>query len=118
MGTSPKVQGMVAACSLAAAVWATCGAAGPGKPEATPASLAAYDAAIADARRCAGEERCVIAGGVKGCRCRVAVRSYALEAVDRAARMASCPQVERLYCPPLTNPRCESGRCVADSVPD
>jgi hypothetical protein len=79
-------------------------------------SLEIYDEIVADARRCAAQEQCSVAGGVKGCRCPVAVRSDAKERVAAATREASCVQVERLYCPPLENPRCEKDVCVADQV--
>ena len=99
---------------LASLLWAGCGTSGtPGKASD---ALRAYDAVVANARRCAGEEKCLIAGGVKGCRCAVAVRRDAKAEVDQAARVATCPQVERLYCPPLENPRCEARQCVADQV--
>jgi hypothetical protein len=79
---------------------------------------AEYDEAVAAAQVCAAGEQCVIAGGVKGCRCPVAVRASEKQRVDDAARRARCRQVERLYCPPLRNPRCEKNRCVADQVPE
>jgi hypothetical protein len=76
-------------------------------------SLSIYDKIVAGARPCIVEGQCSIAGGVKGCRCPVAVRAGAKGQVDAAARKASCPQTERLYCPPLENPRCENQVCVA-----
>ena len=82
----------------------------------TKSGLELYDEVVADARRCASEEKCAIAGGVKGCRCPVAVRDSAKARVDKAAREASCEQVERLFCPPLQNPRCEKETCIADQV--
>ena len=75
-----------------------------------------YDDIVAEARHCAAQEKCSVAGGVKGCRCPVAVRASTKQRVDDAAREASCQQVERLYCPPLKNPRCEKQMCVADQV--
>ena len=79
-------------------------------------SQATYDEIVADARRCPAQEQCSIAGGVTGCRCPVAVRADAKASVDAAAREARCAQTERLYCPPLENPRCEKQVCVADQV--
>ena len=62
--------------------------------------------------------RARIAGGVRGCRCPAAVRASTKQAVDDAAQAARCEQVERLFCPPLRNPRCEREVCVADEVPE
>jgi hypothetical protein len=78
--------------------------------------LELYDKIVADAQRCAPEEKCAVAGGVQGCRCPVAVRASAKQVVDKAAGEASCEQVERLYCPPLKNPRCQKQACIADQV--
>jgi hypothetical protein len=77
-----------------------------------------YDEVVSGARRCTAQEKCVVAGGLRGCRCPVAVRENAKGAVDAAARVSSCEQVERLYCPPLTNAHCEKEYCVADPVPE
>jgi hypothetical protein len=90
---------------------------------ATPTDLrvsqtGSYDDIMSGARRCTSQETCAVAGGVRGCRCPVAVRANAKGAVDAAARAASCEQVERLYCPPLVNPRCVNGTCVADPAPE
>lgn len=79
-------------------------------------SLAKYDQLVADSRRCEAEERCSLAGGVKGCRCPVSVRAGTKARVEAAARAASCAAVERLYCPPFENPRCKNNVCVADQV--
>jgi len=79
-------------------------------------SLGNYDQIVADARPCAAQETCSVAGGAKGCRCPVAVRSDTKARVEDAAREASCAQVERLYCPPVEHPRCENQVCVADQV--
>ena len=79
-------------------------------------SIEIYDKIVADARRCIVQEQCLVAGGVKGCRCAVAVRASAKAHVDSVARETSCAQVERLYCPPLENPRCQKDVCVADLV--
>ena len=76
-------------------------------------SLAAYDQLISESKRCDAEAQCTVAGGVKGCRCASPVRSDAKARVDAAAQGAVCPAVERLYCPPLKQPRCEAGVCVA-----
>jgi len=78
--------------------------------------LGIYDKIVAGARQCSVQGQCSVAGGVKGCRCPVAVRAGAKGQVDAAAREASCPQTERLYCPPLENPRCEKQVCVAQEV--
>ena len=80
------------------------------------AATSTYDEIVSGARRCSGQEACAIAGGVRGCRCPVAVRSVTKQAVDDAAQAASCEQVERLFCPPLRNPRCEREACIADQV--
>lgn len=82
------------------------------------AATSTYDEIVSDARRCNGnaQEACAIAGGVRGCRCPVAVRARMKQAVDDAAQAASCEQVERLFCPPLRNPRCEREACIADQV--
>lgn len=77
-----------------------------------------YDEVVSGARRCTAQEKCVVAGGLRGCRCPVAVRENAKGAVDAAARVSNCEQVERLYCPPLTNAHCEKEYCVADPVPE
>src|SRR5262245_4856752 len=79
-------------------------------------SVPAYDEIVARARRCPALEPCAIAGGVKGCRCPVAVRADAREAVSAAAQETRCAQTERLYCPRLEHPRCEKQVCVADQV--
>jgi hypothetical protein len=75
--------------------------------------IQAYDDVVTEARRCSAGDACVIAGGVRGCRCAVAVRASAKQRVDSAAKEAACEQVERLYCPPLSNPRCEKSVCIA-----
>jgi len=62
------------------------------------------------------QEKCSVSGGVKGCRCPIAVRATASSLVDAAAQHVSCPQMERLYCPPLVDPRCERQVCVADEA--
>ena len=80
------------------------------------AAISTYDEIVSDARRCNAQEACAIAGGVRGCRCPVAVRARMKQAVDDAAQAASCEQVERLFCPPLRNPRCEREACIADQV--
>jgi hypothetical protein len=72
-----------------------------------------YDDLVTEARRCSAGDTCVIAAGVKGCRCPVAVRASEKQRVDNAAKEAVCEQVERLYCPPLSNPRCEKSVCIA-----
>ena len=79
-------------------------------------SLETYDRVVAEARRCEPGTPCAIAGGVKGCRCPVAVRADMKERVDAAARSAVCRQVERLDCMPLRNAHCENGVCVADEA--
>lgn len=86
----------------------------PAQPAAT--SLAVYDALVAAGRICAQHDACVVAGGVKGCRCPLAVRADAASEIAVAARAAQCPQIERLYCPPLANPVCAQGRCAAQIV--
>ena len=80
------------------------------------AATSTYDEIVSGARRCTAQEACAIAGGVRGCRCPVAVRASTKQAVDDAAQAASCEQVERLFCPPLRNPRCEREVCIADQV--
>jgi hypothetical protein len=80
------------------------------------AATSTYDEIVSGARRCSAQEACAIAGGVRGCRCPVAVRAGTKQAVDDAAQAASCEQVERLFCPPLRNPRCEREACIADQV--
>jgi hypothetical protein len=80
------------------------------------AATSTYDEIVSGARRCTAQEACAIAGGVRGCRCPAAVRASTKQAVDEAARAASCEQVERLFCPPLRNPRCEREACIADEV--
>jgi hypothetical protein len=80
------------------------------------AATSTYDEIVSDARRCNAQEACAIAGGVRGCRCPVAVRARMKQAVDDAAQAATCEQVERLFCPPLRNPRCEKEACIADQV--
>ena len=75
-----------------------------------------YDRVVAESRRCAPGQGCAIAGGVPGCRCPVAVRAEAKAEVDAAAARARCRQTERLYCPPLADPRCESGNCAASLI--
>jgi hypothetical protein len=82
------------------------------------AATSTYDDIVFGARRCSAQDACAIAGGVRGCRCPVAVRASTKQAVDAAAAAASCEQVERLYCPPLRNPRCEREACIADEVPE
>ena len=82
------------------------------------AATATYDEIVSGARRCSAQDACAIAGGVQGCRCPVAVSASRKQAVDEAARAASCEQVERLFCPPLRNPRCEREACIADQVPE
>jgi hypothetical protein len=79
-------------------------------------SLTIYDKIVADSRWCAAQEKCSVAGGVKGCRCPVAVRAGDKARVDANAGNATCAQTERLYCPLLQNPRCEENVCVADKV--
>jgi hypothetical protein len=79
-------------------------------------SLRTYDEIVADARRCVAGDHCLVAGGVRGCRCPVAIRASMQPRVDDAARERSCGQIERLYCPPLGNPRCEMQMCIADEV--
>ena len=78
------------------------------------AELRAYDDLVSQARRCGANDRCVVAGGVKGCRCAVPVRAEERGRVDDAAHVSQCAQVERLYCPQLSAPRCEKGLCTAD----
>ncbi len=78
--------------------------------------LEQYDRVVAEARRCAPGQACAIAGGVPGCRCPVPVRAEAKADVDAAAARARCRQTERLYCPPLGNPHCESGTCAASLI--
>lgn len=78
--------------------------------------LTAYDQLIAEFKSCKLDERCAIAGGVKGCRCPGAVRAEAKARIDAAAQAATCPAVERLYCPPLKDPRCEASVCTATPV--
>jgi hypothetical protein len=80
------------------------------------AATTTYDEIVSSARRCNAREACAIAGGVRGCRCPVAVRASTKQAVDDAAQAATCEQVERLFCPPLRNPRCEKDACIADQV--
>src|SRR5688572_17485269 len=80
------------------------------------AAISTYDQVVSGARRCTAQEMCAIAGGVRGCRCPVAVRASTKQAVDEAAQAASCEQVERLFCPALRNPRCEREICIADQV--
>ena len=80
--------------------------------------LAEYDQLISESKRCNPDDRCVVAGGVKGCRCSTAVRSEAKARIEAAAQGATCPAVERLYCPPLKDPRCEARICVATPVPE
>jgi hypothetical protein len=82
------------------------------------AATTTYDEIVSGARRCRAQEACAIAGGVQGCRCSVAVRASRKQAVDEAARLASCEQVERLFCPPLRNPRCDREACIADPLPE
>jgi len=82
------------------------------------AATSMYDEIVSGARRCTAQEACAIAGGVRGCRCPVAVRASMKQAVDQAAQAASCDQVERLFCPTLRNPRCEREICIADQVSD
>ncbi|MCW7537954.1 hypothetical protein OOT46_08835 [Aquabacterium sp. A7-Y] len=94
------------ACSLMAAFTA------PG----CSSGLAAYDDLLVEARRCHAQEACTVAGGVEGCRCPSAVRADAATTVDAAARGASCPARQRLYCPPLVRSRCDQGSCLADVV--
>jgi hypothetical protein len=79
-------------------------------------NLDSYDDVVSEATRCDGTERCVLAGGVPGCRCEVAVRASAAEQVDEAADATGCPHVERLACVPLEKLRCEAGRCMGDTV--
>jgi hypothetical protein len=79
-------------------------------------TIADYDRIVADAMRCTPEEPCTIAGGVKGCRCPSAVRASEAQRVSVAAKGATCPQIERLYCPPLRAPHCNDGRCAAEVV--
>lgn len=79
-------------------------------------SIEACDRIVANARQCTAQEQCSIAGGVKGCRCPVAVRADAQGRVDAAAQEVTCALPERLYCPPLRNPRCDKQTCVADGV--
>lgn len=81
-------------------------------------ATATYDEIVARAGRCTAQQACAIAGGVRGCRCPAAVRASTKQAVDDAAQAARCEQVERLFCPPLRNPRCEREVCVADEVPE
>jgi hypothetical protein len=81
-------------------------------------ALAEYDQLITASKRCNPDDRCVVAGGIKGCRCSTAVRSEAQARVEGAAQGAVCPAIERLYCPPLKDPRCDAGICVATPVPE
>ena len=83
---------------------------------AASADLRGYDDLVSQARRCGANDRCVVAGGVRGCRCAVPVRAEERGRVDDAAQASRCAQVERLYCPPLSAPRCEKGRCTADEA--
>lgn len=78
------------------------------------ADLRGYDDLVSRARQCGADDRCVVAGGVKGCRCAVPVRAEERGHVDDAAHRSQCAQVERLYCPQLSAPRCEKGLCTAD----
>lgn len=79
-------------------------------------TIADYDRIVADATRCAADEPCAVAGGVKGCRCPTSVRASEAQRVSAAAQGATCPQIERLYCPPLRAPHCNDGRCTAEVV--
>ena len=80
------------------------------------ADLRGYDDLVSQARRCGANDRCVVAGGVTGCRCAVPIRAEERGRVDDAAHASRCAQVERLYCPPLSAPRCEKGLCTADEA--
>ena len=75
----------------------------------------AYDEAVSEAQSCSAMDTCVIAGGVTGCRCEVAVRDTKAGAVNQAASEVSC-EVEKLACFELENPRCDDNVCVADEV--
>lgn len=77
-------------------------------------TIADYDRIVAEAKRCTADEPCIVAGGVKGCRCPTALRASQAQRVSAMAQGAMCPQIERLYCPPLRAPRCIDGRCAAD----
>jgi hypothetical protein len=77
--------------------------------------MAEYDRVVADASRCTAGDACVIAGGVHPCRCRAAIRSDAATLVEAAVDRAECPEgPERLFCPELSEPRCDGSRCLAD----
>jgi hypothetical protein len=78
--------------------------------------ISEYDEAVTAAVSCTADETCVIAGGVWGCRCPVAVVADQEADVNQAAAEAECPdEYERLACVPVVNPRCDNGRCLADT---
>lgn len=79
-------------------------------------TIADYDRIVAEAKRCTADESCIVAGGVKGCRCQTAVRASEAQRVSAMAQSITCPQIERLYCPPLRAPHCIDGRCAAEIV--
>ena len=78
--------------------------------------LATYDETVRAAQACEDGDTCVLAGGLPGCRCAVAVRADAADAVASAADEAECPDNERLACFALHNPHCLEGTCVATAV--
>ena len=68
---------------------------------------------IADAQRCSGLDRCVLAGANR-CRCRVPVNASHADRVDQAASEEDCGTAV-VKCALLTNVRCEQGKCTADN---
>ncbi len=77
-------------------------------------SLEAYAEQVEEARVCVEGDECVLAGAGQ-CACLTAVNASEEEAINEAAMDLDCngAQVE---CATVTNPRCEAGRCVADSL--
>jgi hypothetical protein len=80
---------------------------------ACTSSLEEYWREVEKARACEQGDTCVLAGHGTRCACPVVVNEAHAQRIDELAQKVSCNHAVDCFLP--CNPRCEDGRCVADT---